>query len=162
MNKTIKNTNYTKSKSTTRLKRYLLFLLAFLPAIAILSLLFFSNLNNERILLKQARTLLENSTAESLRHTTEFLHNAEKQAHLTVSLIQGQVIRGKDYKSQEKFLTSILDLNSEIAGLYVADHFGNFFYTSRSLEHADAIYKTKQLNVTESGKISNIWWHGKT
>ena len=156
------NVNYTMSNSSVRLKRYLLFLLAFLPAIAILSLLFFSNINNERILLKQARTLLTNTTAESLRHTTDFLTNAEKQAELTVSLIRGRVIIGEDFSAQENYLTSILKLNTEIAGVYVADKWGNFFYSSRSVENKEALYRTKQITIDAAGKTTNIWWRNET
>lgn len=155
------NSVYTKSNSSVRLKRYLLFLLAVLPAIAVLSLLFFSNLNNERILLKQARTLLKNTTAESLRHTTDFLEHAEKQAELTVMLIRDKVIRGNNVMAQENFLTSILHLNSEIAGIYVADYNGNFLYSSRSIENPQALYRTKQITLDANGKTTKIWWRNE-
>lgn len=157
MGTTIENKTPKKSISTLQLKRYLLFLLAFLPAIAILSLLFFSNLNNERILLKQARTLLKNTTSESLRHTTKFLHNAEKQAKLTREIIQGRVITSTDYENQESFLTSILNGYPEIAGIYVADNIGNFFYLSREEFENESLYRTKRITHTEEGKITNIW-----
>ncbi len=161
MKQKTQNSNHTKSDSSVRLKRYLIFLLAVLPAMAILSLLFFSNLNNERILLKQARTLLNNTTAESLRHTTDFLQNAEKQANLTVSLIRSRVIIGNDFKSQENYLTSLLEHNTEIAGIYVADNLGNFFYSSRSVENTEALYRTKQITVDELSKTTNIWWRNE-
>jgi len=157
LNKNNNNLSYKRPSSTVRLKRYLIFLLAFLPAIAILSLLFISNLNNERILLKQARTLLKNSTEESIRHTKDFLEHAEKQADLTLAIIQKGVIRGDEFEAQEHYFSSILDTDQEIAGIYVADRLGNFFYVSRETHDNKPLFRTKRIIQNDSGKTTTIW-----
>ena len=66
--------------NTDRLKGTLILLLAVLPGVAILSLLLFSNINDERILRQQAGVLLEYTSSESITHAANFLKSVEKPA----------------------------------------------------------------------------------
>lgn len=162
MNNSISKTKQTsqveRPQKAARLKRYLLILLVILPSFAIFSALFFSNVNNEIVLAKEARVLLKNTTEESMRQTQDFLKTAEVQASLSAAVIQKSVISANDIQTQENYFVSQLQLHPNTAGMYVANKLGSFFYVSRSMDITKGQYRSKHIDRDTGSTKTEIWW----
>lgn len=141
-----------------RLRRYLLFLMVLLPSLTIFSLLFFSNLNNGRVLQNQARVLLKNTTTESIRQAESFIEAAENELRLSFALYKNEVIQAGDRQILEDYYISQLELNSSVASMYSGNENGDFLYISRSQESDKAKYRVKTIQRTEDGVVTRIWW----
>ena len=159
MSKTTNNLSDVKPPvNTDRLKRTLLLLLAVLPGVAILSLLLFSNINDERILGEQASVLLQNTSSESITHAENFLKSVEDQLLLTATVFEENIIARSDHLALENLLIAQLEIHSNIEGLYTANRQGNFYHVSRSTDLSKAKYSVKTVDRTPQGSISKIWW----
>ena len=159
MSKTTNNLADVKPQvNTDRLKRTLLLLLAVLPGMAILSLLFFSNLNDERILGEQASVLLQNTSSESITHAENFLQTVEDQLLLTASVFEHNIVAHSDHLALENLLIAQLEINPNIEGLYTTNQLGDFYHVSRSTDLSKAKYSVKTVDKTPQGSISRTWF----
>lgn len=140
-----------------RVRRYLLYVLAFLPGIMVMGQMFISNLNYNQVISGEARAILENTTTESLRHAHKFLKVAENQAALTADAVSKFVIAANDLDAQEEYFVSQLDLYPDFAGVYFANNQGSFFYVSRS-DEPTAKYRVKFKNNTTTESTTTVWW----
>ena len=155
------NKNLTDVKpqvNTDRLKRTLLLLLAVLPGVGILSLLLFSNLNDERILGQQASVLLQNTSSESITHAENFLRTVEDQLLFTASVFEQNIIAKSDHLALENLLIAQLEIHSNIEGLYTTNRNGDFYHVSRSTDLSNGKYRVKTVDKTPQGSISRLWW----
>ena len=144
--------------NTDRLKGTLILLLAVLPGVAILSLLLFSNINDERILRQQAGVLLEYTSSESITHAANFLKSVENQLQLTANIFEKNIVAKADHAALENLLIAQLEINLNIDGLYTTNLEGDFYYVSRSVDPSIAKYRVKAVDKSQQGSISRIWW----
>ena len=159
MTETNNNSSAVKPQvNTDRLKRNLLLLLAVLPGLGILSLLLFTNMNDERILGQQAHVLLKNTSSESITHTESFLRTVEDQLLFTASIFEQNIVSKNDHLALENLLIAQLEIHSNIVGLYTTNRQGDFYHVSRSGDLSKAKYRVKSIDKTPQESISHIWW----
>ena len=158
MDKKTKNTNY--SNETEKLKRFLLIALVVLPCFVLSAMLFLSSVNNNRLLLKEARTLLKNTTTESMRHTENFLLSAEQQVVLSANLSKHNVLSVENMEAVEDYFTAQLEVNPNMAGIYSGNIKGGFFHVYRStdLNKSKGKYTTKVIRINDGLASSTLWW----
>ena len=146
------------SNETDKLKRFLLIALVVLPCFVLSAMLLSSSLNNKKVLLNEARTLLKNTTTESKRHTENFLLSAEKQVVLGAKLAKNNVLSAGNIEALEDYFISQLEVNPNIAGIYSANTKGGFFFVSRSTNLDKGKYRVKVISINGELTTSTIWW----
>ena len=150
--------NKNRPATADRLRRYLLFLIVFLPCLAILGMLFFSSINNQRVYEKQARALLKNTTSETTDHTKAFLTNVANHVSLTVNIYKQHETISTGTRLQENYFISHLEVNPSITGLYTANLEGDFFHVSRTMDADKGKYNVQSMDWEQDGFTAITWW----
>jgi diguanylate cyclase (GGDEF)-like protein len=144
-------------KTAKNVRRYLLILLVVLPILVITSLQWYSVTSNEKVLLQQARLILNNATTESQRHTDRFLNNAIVQAQVGAGLVNAAAVNVDNFEQIEAHLLVLLENHPEFAGLSFAKADGSYLYTSRDEKLANSGFLVKYIDASQPIKLTKLW-----
>jgi diguanylate cyclase (GGDEF)-like protein len=145
------------AKTAKKLRRYFAILLVVLPVLVIIVLQWYSTYSNEKVLLQQARLILNNATAESQRHTERFLNKAIVQAKVGVALANASAINVDNFEQIEAHLLVLLEHYPEFTGLSFARADGSYLYVSRDDESVGSGFSVKYIDATQSIKQTRLW-----
>jgi diguanylate cyclase (GGDEF)-like protein len=144
-------------KTAKNVRRYLLILLVILPVLVIIGLQWYSVYSNEKVLLQQARLILNNATTESQRHTERFLNKAIVQAQVGVALANTSAINVENFEQIEAHLLVLLEHYPEFAGLSFARADGSYLYVSRDDKSAQSGFSVKYIDASQGAKQTMLW-----
>jgi diguanylate cyclase (GGDEF)-like protein len=144
-------------KTAKNVRRYLLILLVILPVLVIIGLQWYSVYSNEKVLLQQARLILNNATSESHRHTERFLNKAIIQAKVGVALANASAINVDNFEQIEAHLLVLLEHYPEFAGLSFARADGSYLYVSRDDKSAQSGFLVKYIDASQGAKQTMLW-----
>lgn len=144
-------------KTAKNVRRYLLILLVILPVLVIIGLQWYSVYSNEKVLLQQARLILNNATSESQRHTERFLNKAIVQAKVGVALANASAINVDNFEQIEAHLLVLLEYYPEFAGLSFARADGSYLYVSRDDKSAQRGFSVKYIDASQGAKQTMLW-----
>lgn len=145
------------TRTATNVRRYLLILLVIVPVLVIVGLQWYSVYSNEKVLLQQARLILNNATSESQRHTERFLNKAIVQAQVGVALANASAINVDDFEQIEAHLLVLLEHYPEFAGLSFARADGSYLYVSRDDKSARSGFSIKCIDASQPIKKTMLW-----
>jgi diguanylate cyclase (GGDEF)-like protein len=145
------------AKTAKNLRRYLVILLVVLPVLLIIVLQWYSAYSNEKVLLQQARLILNNATAESQRHTERFLNKAIVQAKVGVALANASAINVDNFGQIEAHLLVLLEHYPEFSGLSFAKADGSYLYVSRDDKSAQSGFSVKYIDASQAIKQTRLW-----
>jgi diguanylate cyclase (GGDEF)-like protein len=144
-------------RTAKNVRRYLLILLVILPVLVIIGLQWYSVYSNEKVLLQQARLILNNATSESQRHTERFLNKAIVQAQVGVALANASAINVDDFEQIEAHLLVLLEHYPEFSGLSFAKADGSYLYVSRDDQSAHSGFSVKYIDASQPIKQTRLW-----
>lgn len=145
------------AKTAKNLRRYFVILLVVLPVLLIIVLQWYSAYSNEKVLLQQARLILNNATAESQRHTERFLNKAIVQAKVGVALANASAINVDNFGQIEAHLLVLLEHYPEFSGLSFAKADGSYLYVSRDDKSAQSGFSVKYIDASQAIKQTRLW-----
>jgi diguanylate cyclase (GGDEF)-like protein len=148
---------YMPAKTAKNLRRYFVILLVVLPVLLIIVLQWYSAYSNEKVLLQQARLILNNATAESQRHTERFLNKAIVQAKVGVALANASAINVDNFGQIEAHLLVLLEHYPEFSGLSFAKADGSYLYVSREDKSAQSGFSVKYIDASQAIKQTRLW-----
>jgi diguanylate cyclase (GGDEF)-like protein len=148
---------YMPAKTAKNLRRYFVILLVVLPMLLIIVLQWYSAYSNEKVLLQQARLILNNATAESQRHTERFLNKAIVQAKVGVALANASAINVDNFGQIEAHLLVLLEHYPEFSGLSFAKADGSYLYVSRDDKSAQSGFSVKYIDASQAIKQTRLW-----
>lgn len=141
-----------------RARRVMLLLLVIFQALTVITILVFSRITNEAVLLTQAQQILNNATEESIRHTEEFLDSAFRDATTAAEMFANDVLSTAETSRIESYFVNQLKHNDEYAGMYFGAPSGNFLYVSRETDSAKGVYRTKLIDPEHGNAFTQLWW----
>jgi diguanylate cyclase (GGDEF)-like protein len=147
----------TPAKTAKNLRRYFVILLVVLPVLVIIVLQWYSAYSNEKVLLQQARLILNNATAESRRHTERFLNKAVVQAKVGVALASASAINVDNFEQIEAHLLVLLEHYPEFTGLSFARADGSYLYVSRDDKSVQSGFSVKYIDASLPDKQTRLW-----
>jgi hypothetical protein len=106
------------------------------------------------------RQRAEDAVLQSIAATGEYFMPAETTVETGELLLSGHVI-GLDNPDQlERYFVDQLRLRPHVAGLYVGNAAGEFFYVMRSNEKAEGGTRTKVIRNGPQGREVDLTWRG--
>jgi hypothetical protein len=131
--------------------------LVILPVLVIIGLQWCSVYSNEKVLLQQARQILNNATSESQRHPERFLNKAIVQAQVGVALANASAINVDNFEQIEAHLLVLLEHYPEFAGLSFARADGSYLYVSRDDKSVQSGFSVKYIDASQGAKQTMLW-----
>jgi len=110
-----------------------------------------SFVTSETAVLSQAEQLMVETAKNTIRHTQNFLHDAETAVQLSQGLKQDGLLNADNPDEIERYFFEHLRVSPKISGLYYGDAAGRFLFVSRSKVVDRAEFRTKLISKQGSG-----------
>ncbi len=130
--------------------------LAGLQLIAVISVVLFSYVSSENVLIEHTKSLLSDTGNNAVEHSKGFLEPARVTAALSRRLIESDIVSSDKPENLEKLLFQQLQVGPQLSGVFYGDEAGNFVYVMRSKEVSD--YRTKIVHRDEKGSVATLIW----
>ena len=115
-------------------------------------------LSSEGVLVKHARTIMENVSTFIVHESQSYLAPARDAAKLTQQLANSEVVNSDDAATMERYFYEQLQLRDYIAGIYYGKANGEFVYTMRNDKRTIGGYRTKIIKTDDQGRRTTIIW----
>ena len=117
-----------------------------------------SYITSERVLIGQARQILENLSEDVLGNTENFLDPAESAAALTQKLALHDVVRSDDISGMERYFFEQLQIYPQFAGIYFGTRKGAFYFVKRDDTVSEGGYRTKIITERMGRAGATLIW----
>ncbi len=123
----------------------------------------FSFFSDRKVMLGHTRDIMQNILDLTLEETQNFFSIARGAAHVTKRLISSQVVNAdKDQVEKlEQYFIDQLEIYPQFAGLYFATPGGDFYYVNRDSSGPEELYRSKFINVSETGRHTQLKWRDR-
>jgi len=110
-----------------------------------------SFVTSETAVLRQSERLMVETAKNTIRHTQNFLREAELAVNLSQGLKQSQVVTAPGQSDLERFFFEQLKVSPGISGLYYGDRRGGFIFVNRTIDNDEAEFRTKEILPQKTG-----------
>ncbi len=117
-----------------------------------------SYIASERVLIGQARQILENLSEDVLGNTENFLDPAESAASLTEKLAHHEVVRSDNIEGMERYFFEQLQIYDQFAGIYFGTRKGEFYFVKRDNTVSEGGYRTKIITERMGRAGATLIW----
>jgi len=117
-----------------------------------------SYITSERVLIGQARQILENLSEDVLGNTENFLDPAESAASLTEKLAHHEVVRSDNIEGMERYFFEQLQIYDQFAGIYFGTRKGAFYFVKRDDTVIKGGYRTKVITERMGRSGATLIW----
>jgi len=117
-----------------------------------------SYITSERVLIGQARQILENLSEDVLGNTENFLDPAESAAELTQKLALHEVVKSDNIEGMERYFFEQLQIYNQFAGIYFGTRKGAFYFVKRDDTVSPGGYRTKVITERMGRAGATLIW----
>ncbi|RVU83545.1 PAS domain S-box protein [Leucothrix sargassi] len=130
--------------------------LAGLQLIAVITVVIFSYISSENVLISHTKSLLSDTGNNAVQHSKGFLEPARVTAVLSKRLVESDIVSSQQPEKLEKLLFQQLQVAPQLSGIFYGDESGNFVYIMRTQEEDQ--YRTKVVRrVGDESTASFVW-----
>lgn len=109
-------------------------------------------------LLGHARQLMEEKANDVLSRSQQFLQPAQTAADFAQRLVGSGLLPLDDTQAWERYITEMLALNPQFAGMYYGSDSGAFFFVNRSADKTPNGLRTKLITFPEGHRRVEMRW----